>query len=144
MVQGKKAPARKGGYVSSSIFKPSSSDTAGDVDPDVEAAVYTRQFPYDDALNAPQQPRPHSTQKIVKLKQLRLQGEGRPSGGKYMFQRRKQAQNLARTGPYKKAFVASASLPGIDKTDTLSNTPSNYRIRRAQGSKLSPGNLRMA
>lgn len=63
MVQKKKDQTKKGGtgYVSSSIFKPSSSDTAGDVDPDVEAAVYTRQFPYDDALNAPQQPRPHST-----------------------------------------------------------------------------------
>lgn len=62
-----------------------------------------------------------------------------------MHKRAKQGQAVAtRTGPYKKTFVASASLPGIEKTDTLSNTPSNYRVRRLQGAKrLSPGNLHL-
>lgn len=36
-------------------------------------------------------------------------------------------------------------MPGIEKTDTLSNTPSNYRVRRLQGAKrLSPGNLHLS
>lgn len=67
--------------------------------------------------------------------------------GKFMFQRRKQDKHTVTrsgSGPYKKNFVASASLPGIDKTDTLSNTPSNYRMRRIQANKkLSPGNLHL-
>lgn len=49
-----------------------------------------------------------------------------------------------RTGPYKNTFLASASLPGIDKTDTLSNTPSGSGMKRIQRvNKLSPGNLHM-
>lgn len=74
MVQGKKKG--NAGYVSSSIFKPSSSDT-GDAEPDIDD-VYMRQSgasAYDNEaryINAKPQLRHHSTQKVLKLKQLRL------------------------------------------------------------------------
>ena len=81
---------------------------------------------------------------------MRLKGENStPGGGRssYMFQRKLNQKQYAHHGisradPYKKNLVASASLPGIDKADSLSGTPS-YGIRRAQGgNRLSPmGNL---
>jgi len=91
MVHARREQPRKcAGYISSSIFKPSSSD-AGDAEVDIDDTYMQNAINYDDGEDEMQmrpQLRHHNTQKALKLKQMRPRDKyGNQGHGKfnYMF-----------------------------------------------------------
>ena len=154
MAFNRRGQSKKGaGYISSSIFKPSSSDNS-----DAAGYLNSKYQQLDDdygtnkgrAGDRSAGAKYHNTTKQVKLKQLRLKNskdqERAAGNAAYMYNRRGQNKSyVPGTAPYKKSFVGSgSSLPPMDKTDTLSNTPRRQNIRQIRNqNRLNTGNLHL-